>query len=653
MSQPITPDAPSATPAASPPRRRIPLSLILLALVCAAFWGDVLLGGRVLLPGAMLRGFAPFGNDAQSPWTILRWDALAQYFPWRAFASSELRAGHIPLWNPHQFAGAPFVANGQSAVFYIGSLPFWVLDTARAFGIAAFAHSLLAAGGAFLLLRRWRLSSGASICGAVAWTMSGYLASWNALPTLAHTASWLPLLLLLFERAVDADSEKPQVLGAPFARVAWFAIALCCALLAGHAQIFAFLVLALLWRAVTLQAPLRALQVLAAGGIWAALLGALQLLPTLELARLGHRAGAVASDLGWREIALRALQPGELFALVAPGWPMAWQSLNENFPYMGAAGVLLALLGAALGVRKFRSPQAFALGLVVLGLGTALAWPPARWAYFGLPGASQFAGVGRALVLWSLGASLLAAFGVEALGRKFPARASAISLAACALVVLELGFNGWSERQTASRAEIYPQTKLTTWLQQNVQKGERVAFITPREGWLPREGFREGRSHPPGVLPPNGAMVYGLDDVGGYDSLAPAAYRKYLNEGEGRDVAPPLNGNIVSPGAANAHFGALNVRYIITLSSESMPPNASRALETEGCTVWKLPANNANVQQSGVDFSPGFRDGKYQPQSFKLGVFLSMCALAVVAVALAPRFSKRSSVHLASQRESS
>ncbi len=633
--------------------------LAILVLSCALFWGDVLFGGRVLLPGAMLRGFAPFGGQAQAPWAILQWDALAQYFPWRAFAASELRQGRIPLWNPHQFAGAPFVANGQSAVFYAGSLPFWILDTARAFGIAAFAHSLLAAAGAFALLRRWKLGSLACLFGALAWSLSGYLASWSALPTLAHTASWLPLLLWLFERAAQA----PQALAAPepntsipsaqsgwqqslesrAGRLALFSLTLCCSFLAGHAQIFAFLLLALAWRVLTLEAPLKSLQVLVGAGIWAAVLGALQLLPTVELARLGHRAGSVPTAGGWAGIAAHALQPGELLALAAPGWPMSTGSFNENFPYTGLAVLLLALAGAA-SVRRWRSPQAFALGLAILGLGTALAWPPARWAYFLVPGAAQLAGVGRALVLWSLGAALLAACGLDALSRRLPQRAQLIALLACSVMILELGLSGWANRMTAAREEIYPATRLTNWLRQNLKPGQRVAFVTPRNDWLPIEWLQQKmrRAHPPGVLPPNGAMVYGLDDVGGYDSLAPAAYRNYLNEGEGGDVAAPFSGNMTLPGAFNSRFDELNVRYMVALSDDTNIPRAARAFEGDGCVVWAR-ALPAGVRKSGLDFSPGVREGKYQPQSFRLGAFLSLCALAALASVLMPRAVRRAS----------
>ncbi|HEX8466116.1 MAG TPA: hypothetical protein VF627_16000, partial [Abditibacterium sp.] len=166
-------------------------ALALLLGLCLVFWSRVLFTGQVLLPGAMLGGFAPFGTDPRAPWTILQWDALAQYFPWRHFAAQSLRAGEIPLWNPFQFTGTPFVANAQSAVFYPLNWPFWVFDTAYAFGIATFLHSILASFATYFLARRWNLSRAAAILAATIYAGCGYLSAWALLPTLFATASWL------------------------------------------------------------------------------------------------------------------------------------------------------------------------------------------------------------------------------------------------------------------------------------------------------------------------------------------------------------------------------------------------------------------------------------------------------------------------------
>ena len=41
-----------------------------------------------------------------------------QFYPWREYAFDMLRGGQLPLWNPYNGAGAPLIANYQSALFY-------------------------------------------------------------------------------------------------------------------------------------------------------------------------------------------------------------------------------------------------------------------------------------------------------------------------------------------------------------------------------------------------------------------------------------------------------------------------------------------------------------------------------------------------------
>jgi hypothetical protein len=625
--------------------------LVALSLAC---WGKVLFTGNVLLPGAMLQGFAPFGASPNADWNILQWDALGQYFPWRAFAARELQAGHIPLWNPHQFSGAPFVANGQSAVFYPLNIVFWIFDPAYAFGLSALLHTLLAALSTYFLAQHWKLSRAASLLAAIAFAFCGYLASWVMLPTLSNSASWLPLLLLLFERAVpdaqstpDANAQStPQRFQFPLA----LGVVLCCALLAGHAQIFFYLLVALGLRALFLPNLPRALSTLAAAFALSLGLGALQLFPTLELARLGHRAGASATMTGWNFLQTRALQLFELPSLFIPAWPRS--SFSENFGYVGVGVLLLSAVAVVflfIHKPKLRSPYWFAAILAVFGVLYAAATPLSQAFYFGVPGLAQMGGVGRALLLWSFGAAMLAAFGLDALRRRWST--PVIPAVALLLIAGELFFNSGDANRVAPRASVYPPTQLTTWLQQHTQDGARVLFITPRESWLPSEAFNasSGRTHPAGVLPPNGATVYGLNDVSGYDSLAPRAYREFVAPGEnlkaGEDISPALNGNMLLLQNPNSPaLEQLGLRYVVSQS----PLDATgwkEVLRANGCIVYERAkrAEQPNLKptvKGGEDFNPGWRDGKYQPESFRFGSFISLCALAFCAFCAVLRLIK-------------
>ena len=101
----------------------------------------------------------------------------------------------------------------------------------------------------------------------------------------------------------------------PHSALAYSAL-LTCALLAGHPQIFYFLLLALALQTLFAPQKLRAITQLVLSSVLAGLLGAIQLLPMLELAKLGHRAGTLASVDGWNGIALRALYWPELTSLI-------------------------------------------------------------------------------------------------------------------------------------------------------------------------------------------------------------------------------------------------------------------------------------------------------------------------------------------------
>ncbi len=582
------------------------------------FWGRVLFTGQVLLPGGMLKGFVPFGSDPQAPWNILQWDALAQYYPWRLFAARQLQAGHIPLWNPHQFSGAPFLANGQSAIFYPLHLPFWLCDVAWAFGFSAFLHTLLAALGTYALLQFWNCSRWSSVLGAIAFAFCGYLTSWIMLPTLANTAAWLPLCIWLFERGVSQDGRLRGASAIPLGT------ALACALLAGHAQVFFYILVALALRAFFLQRRLHSLAGLAMSGFWCVGLCAIQILPTLELARLGHRAGGGPTSDGWNFLVPRALQITDLTALFLP-LPLSY-SFSENFGYVGVGVFLLSLVAITALLRKWSGQHHlrsiwFALALALFGVLYAAATPLSKAFYFFVPGLSQMGGVGRALILWSFGIALLGAFGLDALRQRW--KSEVIPVIAVFIVGGELFANGLGAMPESPRAAIYPQTNVTRFLQSRSAGDARVLFLTPRSSWLPDR-------HPPGVLPPNGAMVYGINDVNGYDSLSPRAYRGFLIAGEGADVSPQLNGNmILLNNVSSASLDALNVHTIVSEKPLELG-NGKEVLRADGVIIYERVVKNV-PRRDGKDFSPGWRDGRYQPESFRLGAFISLLTLGLLA----------------------
>jgi hypothetical protein len=93
----------------------------------------------LFLAGASLAFFAPalFGDRAVFTWNMDLWhpwrasataedlarpsrlaDCPRQFFIMRHLATEALREGRIPLWDRWIYAGTPFLANFQPAVFY-------------------------------------------------------------------------------------------------------------------------------------------------------------------------------------------------------------------------------------------------------------------------------------------------------------------------------------------------------------------------------------------------------------------------------------------------------------------------------------------------------------------------------------------------------
>ena len=53
-------------------------------------------------------------------------DVELAFLSQRAYAFREISHGRLPLWNPYQFCGHPYIAGFQSAIFYPLNLIFLV-----------------------------------------------------------------------------------------------------------------------------------------------------------------------------------------------------------------------------------------------------------------------------------------------------------------------------------------------------------------------------------------------------------------------------------------------------------------------------------------------------------------------------------------------
>lgn len=342
-----------------PPKVRSVLPpFVLLGILCVMFYWDAL-----WLPGDRILG----GNDLAN-----------MFYHWLRFAAESVRHGQFPLWNPYLFAGLPFVANPQPALFYPPTWLALALPITQALSIMIVFHIWLAGAGMFLWLRAEGATSAGATIGAIAFAFSGYFfvrVRSGHLGVIA-TVAWLPLLLWAIQRAICRRSYRLALIaGLPFG----FSI------LAGHTASLIYVFLALVayslyhvwlgWRGAgrlsrTQLLPLGALSIMALTGFAVA---AVQLLPLTELAARSTREASpsyeFASTLSW--------PPGYLLTLLVPtffGEPVQtgyWgDGIYDEFVfYAGILPLLLLLLSLSMRHRLIPFLAALALAGILIAFG--------------------------------------------------------------------------------------------------------------------------------------------------------------------------------------------------------------------------------------------------------------------------------------------
>ncbi len=463
--------------------------LLLLPLLLLA---PVVLGSQTLLPADTLFQFEPYRSDAEElgvgyPDNHLVADLILQNYAWKRLAVEAIDEGELPLWDPYLFSGHPFLANGQHSALYPLSLVFYVLPLWRAYGVFAWLQLGLAGVFTYLLARVLGTRRLGGMVAAITFELSGFmLASSAAHPMVIAGAAWLPFVLAMVELVVR---QRP-LLGDRPASLPWAllgALGLGCHILAGHAEntYFVLLVTAAfaLWRLAFstwgdegsgspggfVQRALRpALWI----GVMLALglaLGAVQLLPLLEVASDSFRGGEAAASL--QQVLEWAYPPRRLIAFLVPNFfgnpahhgyldlfTLSWQpapdtgsarfiywgvkNYVEGAAYVGLLPLLLALVGVlhARAVRPrdqrsvlarlrgwFRGPHVPFFTLLALFSLACVFGTPLYGLVYALPFLSQSHSPFRWVFPFALSIAVLAGFGAEAVRRGRSASSGTVS----------------------------------------------------------------------------------------------------------------------------------------------------------------------------------------------------------------------------------
>lgn len=371
--------------------------------------------------------------------------------------------GHIGFWLPWEFCGMPHMADIQRQIFYPPNVVFYVVPTATAMVLFVGFHFFTASALMYAWLRQIcphePLEPPAALCGALVFGFAAFpMLHLSQLPMLASYV-WIPGLMLALERYMRASLDRRSPAGG------WLvvgAIVFTLMLLGGAPQmVYIACVLALAYLvflvAVALEnAPPRKMAVIVAATFAVPVLGlglaGLQLVPMAELTAWTARQPAVSSAYS----SIGTADPRMLWTFVNPyafGNPVdgTWSggyTFHEECFYVGVVALLLA-------VAAFGDPArgglrlAFFLCCALLGVAISLGnhvqalgiggHDVMRWL---LPGFGKFRVPPRWMVLTVVGASVLAAFGAQALARYRTSRERATAVGAAPYLLGLCAFMG-------------------------------------------------------------------------------------------------------------------------------------------------------------------------------------------------------------------
>jgi hypothetical protein len=272
-------------------------------------------------------------------------DHFDYFQPLRWFTAQELRAGHLPLWNPYSASGEPWLANPQTGVFYPPSWLFLVLPFATAYMLFLLLHLVILGWGAYLLFVR-RAPPGAAMLGAAALMFSGPVLSLLDVSNNFATLAWIPL-------ALWCACEGAWKRGAVVLTLAFLG-----------AEPFFALLAALLYAIVRRHRDVLGTALLTVG------LSAVQLFPFLEFVRHSDRAAGGMDDA----LILRdSMTLGDWLHVAVPtSAPLTQQFIP--IVSMGVVVVVLALIGLTT-IRKRRDVAGWlALLVAAIALSTGPSW---------------------------------------------------------------------------------------------------------------------------------------------------------------------------------------------------------------------------------------------------------------------------------------
>src|SRR5438477_1004733 len=273
--------------------------------------------------------------------------------------------GEIPLWNPLNLFGLPFLAQWNTLVLYPGSLFYLLFPLTWSLAMFGLGHQFLAGLGMYLLSHRWARNRLAAAVAGMAFAFNGLTLNCLMWPNNIAALAWMPLVVLSVERAWQKGGRTvlsaavigamQMLAGAPeLILLTWLALGVLClnAALSNHCWGVCF-------------RRFFSVVVVVAG------VTAIQMFPFLDLLRHSQRSLGFATDdsampaTGWANLVVPLF---ESIRTAQQVYLQAHQVWTSSY-YTGIGVLAFAVMGAWLA----RTRRVWLLaGMTVLGLVLAL-----------------------------------------------------------------------------------------------------------------------------------------------------------------------------------------------------------------------------------------------------------------------------------------
>ncbi len=290
-------------------------------------------------------------------------DVFNAYSIWKNFFVHHVSLyREIPLWNPLEFSGTPFIANPSSGMIYPLTLIFFLIPVDLAFGYAFIINLILLGLFTYVFAKSIGIDKVGALVASISITFSGTVFSriYPGHLFILDTFIWFPLILYFFEKGLQRRSILYGF---------YCAIPISLMFLAGNAQIalyamfssFLYMFIRPLLEKNKKYFYEQAIKIFVPALIFGILLSAIQTLPIVEFSQISSRSGGVDYSFA----SSFSLPPKKIISFIFPfffGSPIdnSYWGYGNFWEFCGYIGIIpLTLSGLSLFIKRNKYSKLF------------------------------------------------------------------------------------------------------------------------------------------------------------------------------------------------------------------------------------------------------------------------------------------------------